>query len=907
MYLKRMTAVFFTAALVFQCVAARAAEEINPVLKTTLENGLTVITREIHTAPVVFFSVWYRVGSRNEFSGETGISHALEHMMFKGTAGYPQPGETDEIVRRIGGVGNAGTSTDYTVYYETVPAGMENVVIGIEADRMAGALLRAQDFESEREVIMEERMMRNEDSPTGLLWEEINAAAFKVHPYGWPIIGWMEDIKALDTEKLREYYESHYAPDNAVVVVCGDFDTESLLEKVGNAFGGIPAAENRKPGPELVEPPQRVSKRIVFPSDKSNLAHVVYTWHAPTYGNEDSPALEIIDSILSSGRESRLSKTFIDGGLAGSVDAVHDTNTDPYLFYINVEVRPGVDTDTVENALDETVSSLKSEPVSDYELQKAKNRFRAEHVLDTQSTTSYGRMMGWFEISTGDPEFWDKYLDEIDAVTAEDIMRVAGEYLVDTNRTVGVLIPQGGPRTGSSGVHPGPAKEYGYTDAGTHELPAVEPGEIELDDFPSIDFSSRVKRVVLENGLVLLVYENHAFPSVSIEGRIRGGGSYSDPPGKEGLAKLVTRMIRRGTENRSYEEINRELEFVGASIEFNSGNETLVFGGEFLKKDFSMGVDLLADMLLNPSFPGDALEVERGVALAEHAAEQKNNRRRAWNAYMDLFYQGHPYSNPVSGTEEGIDSITREDLVGFHERVYRPDRTMIAFVGDIDTDEAVELARKYLGGWGAPDSKPFSPPPPPTVKELRKKEVEMPEKMQGVFYVGFPAPLPDSDDYEAFDMMADILAGSDLTSRLYRAVRKEEGLVYYVFGFDLPKTVSSSFQITAGTTPQNFLKTLDLILGEIRRIQTEPVGEKELTDAKSFAVGHLPMSIETNEAIASTMLDFEYNGRPFEDIDNYADTIRGITAQDIMDAANKYLDPKKYILGVAGPRIPAGQ
>ncbi len=290
-----------------------AFTDTSDVKLTKLENGLTVVTKEIHTAPVVNISVWYRVGSRNETIGITGISHALEHMAFKGTKKYPEAGVTDRMIREIGGSGNAGTNVDYTIYYETVPAGKQGVAIDIEADRMNGMLLRQDDFSPEKKVIKEERKMRNEDSATGLFWEEINAAAFKVHPYGWPIIGWMSDIDSLDASKVRKYYESHYAPNNAIVVVAGDFETEEVLEKIKSTFGKVPRGAN-PPAMNAVEPEQKVEKRIVYTSDKTNLAYVVYAYHAPSITGADSPALEIAAAVLSSGRESRLFKNFIESG-----------------------------------------------------------------------------------------------------------------------------------------------------------------------------------------------------------------------------------------------------------------------------------------------------------------------------------------------------------------------------------------------------------------------------------------------------------------------------------------------------------------------------------------------------------------------------------------------------------------
>ncbi|MFA6450538.1 MAG: pitrilysin family protein, partial [bacterium] len=685
--LKKSGNLFFAVALVFLFCACAFADT-SDVKLITLDNGLTVITKEIHTAPVVNLSVWYRVGSRNETTGITGISHELEHMAFKGTKKYPDPGITDRMIREIGGSGNAGTNVDYTIYYETVPAGKQNVAIDIEADRMNGMLLRQEDFASEKTVIMEERKMRNEDSPTGLFWEEINAAAFKVHPYGWPIIGWMADIESMNAEKIKNYYKSHYAPNNAIVVVAGDFNTEEVVKYIKKTFGKIPRGEE-PPKMTAVEPEQKVEKQVVFHSDKTNLADVVYAYHAPSITGVDSPALEVISAVMSSGRESRLYKDFVETGLAGSADATHDTNQDAYLFYFEVEAQPGIDPAEIQKKLDEEIDRLKNEPVSDYELQKARNRFAASETFSDESITNYGRKLGWYQLTAGDYKYLDKYLELIGKVTAVDVQRVAKKYFVPSNRTVGIMIPEAPKAEGSSAV-PGnkisPRADYGRV------APKAPIGKSASagggSELPKIDFSSHVKKRIMPNGLTLIVYENPAFPVVHAHGVIRGAGAFGDPDDKRGLAQLVSRAVRRGTKTRTNDEINKALEFVGADMEISCGNETVVFDGLYLKKDFDMGIGILADVLMNPVFPAEGVEVERAVALSDVAALEKNNRQQAWQAFIDVVYAGHPYSNPVAGTADGLKAATLDDLKMFHSAAYRPDRTIMVFAGDATEDEA---------------------------------------------------------------------------------------------------------------------------------------------------------------------------------------------------------------------------
>lgn len=884
---------------VFVCVSA--AGEAPLVKKTVLKNGLTVLTMEIHTAPVVNFSVWYRVGSRNERSGITGISHALEHMAFKGSKNFPVTGESDVLIRRLGGAGNAGTSSDYTVYYETMPAGKLDLVIDIEADRMSNLLLRAEDFATERNVIMEERKMRTEDSPTGLFWEEIDAAAFKVHPYGWPIIGWMSDIESFDTKVMREYYESHYVPNNAIVVVAGDMDSNSVLKKITETFGKIERGPEPPPM-RLVEPEQQVEKMIYYESDKTNLPYVVFAYHAPEVSHPDSPALEVAAEVMSGGRESRLNRELVETGLASSAETVHDTNQDPYLFYFEVELQPGGDPGGIEAILKRQIETMISEPVTDYELQRAKNRFAAGEIFSGESISGYSRMLGWFELTTGDYGSYDRYLDDIDKVTAEDVQRVAEKYFKPKNRTVGVLMPATGGQAAAPSRDDADRRLFAYREqSGPMDISDVRTS-VEVDsDFPEIDFSSRVKQKVTDNGIKVVVYENPAFPTVHLHGVIRGAGSYGDTGGKYGLAQLVSRTIRRGTTGRTYEEINRELEYVGAEMGFVCGNETFVISGKYLKKDYRMGMDLLADVLMNPVFPEEGVEIERAIAVSSAEAQKKSNSMMAWHAYMSQVYEGHPYSNPTSGTVNGLKSVTLEDLKKFHADNFRPDRMQLVFAGDITLEEAVGVVEEFFGGWKAAGEQAFETPGLPKLEGVKRKLVEMPEKMQDVFYIGFPTLGPTDPDYDTFELMTNILAGTDLTSRLYKTVREKNGLVYYVYGFHLPKTGGATFQVSGGLAPENLEKAIGLVLDGIKEIQTQPLGEQELKDAKNFAIGSLLRSLETNDQVASMLSDYAYFGRPFEDIDKYPGMIEKINAGDIMRAAKKHLSTENYVIGVAGP------
>lgn len=409
------------------------------VFETYLPNGLKVILLENPKAPLVTFQIWYRVGSRNEDWGKTGLSHVLEHMMFKGT----EKVGAEEFLRMIqenGGTFNAFTSYDYTGYYENFSSERIQVAIDLESDRMQNLILRQEDFRTERMVVMEERRLRTEDNPQSFLLEQVMATAFQIHPYRWPVIGWMEDLSRLTLEDLKSYYQTYYNPVNAFLVVVGDFKKEELLPKIERTFGSY--ARGVVPNQDKVKEPPQVGERRITVKKEAQLPFLVMGYHVPNLRDPDSCVLEVTAAILSAGKSSRLYQSLVrEKRLVLSADAGHSLlSRDPNLFFISADVLPGKEVAEVEKALNQEVERLQKDPVGEKELEKAKNQLEASFIYGQDSLFNQAVLLAQHEISL-DWRAIDNYLPSIRKVSAEDIQRVAKRYLVPDNRTVGILIP----------------------------------------------------------------------------------------------------------------------------------------------------------------------------------------------------------------------------------------------------------------------------------------------------------------------------------------------------------------------------------------------------------------------------------------------------------------------------------
>ena len=410
------------------------------VFETTLDNGLKVLLLEERKAPVLTFHVWYRVGSRNEQPGRTGLAHFMEHMMFKGT---PQMGAQafSQVIRRNGGRDNAFTSQDYTGYFVTLAADRVHLPLEMEPDRMVNLLLGSDEVERERNVVMEERRLRTEDDPTSSLWEKAQAAAYTTHPYRNPVISWMEDIRKLSREDLQAFYKTYYAPNNAVVVVVGDFKRAELLPRIQKAFGAIPRGPDA-PAVRSVEPPQTGERRVTLTREDAKLPFTMAVYHVPTLTDPDSYPLEVLEVILAGGKSARLHRSLVyEKQLALSAGAYYArVSADPEVFSVYASALPGKRAEELEQALYAEIERLKTELVSPRELDKAKNQIEASFIFSQDSIFSLARQLASYEIVAG-WRHWKAYVPGIRAVTAAEVQRVAQKYFTAENRTAGVLIP----------------------------------------------------------------------------------------------------------------------------------------------------------------------------------------------------------------------------------------------------------------------------------------------------------------------------------------------------------------------------------------------------------------------------------------------------------------------------------
>lgn len=857
---------------------------------TVLDNGLTVVTQELHYAPVVATAISYRVGSRNEFDGMRGISHFCEHMMFKGTPSMPK-GRFWQIVQRDGGWANAFTSNDVTVYYLMLPSSRIEDALRIESDRMVNCLFDSSEVVSERNVIAEEWRMSSVDDADGALFEALAAEAFTVHPYRYPVIGFESDILSYSRESALAYYRTWYNPGNAVLAVVGDFDTDELLEQVEDLFGGIPRPPHTMPA-AFIEPPQTGQRRVSI-EHESNLARIAIAFHTPGGTHPDSPILDLISAHLSGGRASRLQAALVETGLASDIGAWNDGGIDPGLFTFYATVMPGVDPAEVERALCAEIGRLSIELLPDSVLSSLKRRFRAGMILGESNPLGLAMRYSMDETLFGDHQASEKALEIIESATPEDIARVASEYFVPSNSTVALLNPAGGGFGGSP-------RDRQRTPVDMEEPSAIDyegldiPPELLRPSETSV--SDGVETVMLDNGLLLLVKEDHTFPVAAVAFGIPLGGMRV-PVGLAGLAAVTTEMMMRGTGDLEYAEFHERLESRGARLRLQAGREYGTGGVTVLSEDLGIALESVAGLLTGPAFRDSDFERVMEEQRAALAQRRESVFSRAGEALTILAHENPAEARIV--TEATLGAISLDDARNFWRLCCRPSGSMLVVVGDVDAERVTERVRDLFGGWTDPPEPIPSLSVPAISPAARDTVVSMPGRSQAAVFAGVPGPGYASEDYPAFLVMNGIL-GSGIGSRLGHYVRDDQGLAYYVGSRLTADREQGLFTAMLSTKSDYASRASESVLDECTRIAREEVLPIELELEQASWVAGSALSRAGYDDQAEILVSNMMKGFPADFDRILQERILALGTNDIRTVADRYLSGGSWFFAYAG-------
>ncbi len=883
------------------------AEQEGQVTELTLNNGLKVLLKEVHASPVVSVWCWYKVGSKNEGPGITGISHWVEHMNFKGTKEFSK-GDMWNLVERAGGYENGYTWLDVTTYLETLPKDKLELGLKMEKERLASSLFDSAEVATERGVIISE-LQGGENYPETNLDEKLWSIAFDAHPYRFPTIGWLSDLEKITREDLYNYYKSYYMPNNATLVVVGDFESEKIIPQIKELFENIPSGKSPEPL-RTVEPVQKGERKFILKGG-GETKYLEIGYKIPETFNHDFYPLLVLDAILTgakgantwssdywsqASKSSRLYKALVDEKLATKVRGVLIPFANPNLYTFNLTLSEDKDFKEVEERLYKEIDRLKTELVPEAEFEKAFNQLKAKLSYEDESVTEQAHQLGYYE-TISSYKLYYSLLDSLNQVKREDIKRVAEKYLNEDLRTVGWYIPRKDEKTLSSGSSEGSSKSYykSYSSEKTNSQPGIK-----IED-PEATYPLQAKRVVLKNGMVVLIKENHSTSSVSLIFNIRAG-SFFDPDKKHGLANFTAGMLDRGTYNLSKDKIAEELDFSGAELYINTAVQSVNISARSLSSDYKKILALLGDMLINPVFPEEEMEKVRKEILISIDENLNNTGAVAEdNLKRLLFPEQNPYHWPAIGEKEQVVSLTKQELDNFHNRFYLPNNTILAIVGDVNSDDVMDLIDKIFSGW-SPGKKALYKTSGPSFSD-KTEELILPlaEKTQSDIALGYLAPIREDKDFYSFLVMNHIIGQFGLGGKMGRIIREEQGFAYYVYSYFPFSFTQPPWLLRAGVNPKNVQKAVESMKTELDRLRNDLVEEDELQKSKEAMIGSLPVSLETNGGIANQLITQEFYNLGMDYLERYPKIINSVTREDIRRVAKKYLKPQGYKLVAAGP------
>ncbi|MCE2473715.1 MAG: insulinase family protein [Anaerolineae bacterium] len=872
---------FAVVVLLFSGLVVAADEQSLDLEHYQLDNGLEVILVRDTSAPTVAVNIWFRVGSANDPEGKSGFAHLFEHLMFEGSPHVPG-GTMDHLLERVGGSSNAYVSADYTAYYDTVPSHQLPLALWIEADRLGGLNVTQESLDNQRAIVIEELQRSYDNRPYGSAVKALITVPYSYEPYKRPAIGNIDDVNSAQIEDVFAFHRTYYVPNNATLVIAGDIDLEVTRTMVEELFGPIPRGDDPPALPEFAPQDQAEAEFITIEDPFINLPALLVAYEIPPLVHEDYPALDVLSRILSVGDSSRLAKRLVDTGKALQADAWIFDNRGPGMFAFILIANVGVDLAELEAASYEELQTIIDEGVPQEELDKVIAGIRSRSILGLETALGLAESVHSANYYFGDPQAVFTGIGRYQAVTSEDIQRVALEYLEDSDRHVFSVVqtdadapPPVEPFAAEDAVEIEP--DYRYVIAQDEPPPPLDSNEF---NFPTITENT------LDNGLEVVVIEQPNMPIISLDVYF-AGGSTAAPQDLPGVAGITGQLITRGAATRSAQDIAGAIEQVGGAVGSGGGSDSLQVGVFALIEDKDLAFELLADMTLHASFPENEVERERAEWISGLEASLAEPGFVAGRTFGRTLYAGHPYGNTY--TFESLEAISRDDIVAFYESRRQP---------DITTEEGLAYAERHFADWqGAADAVSY-----PDLQEQSGQQillVDRPGSTQANFILGNIGIQGASMDYFPARVMNHVLGGT-FSSRLVQNIREEKGYTYSIgSGFSYPAD-TGRFIVTAAVRNDVIAATLEEIFAEIERIQTEPLTDEEINDARDGIVGEWVFGLETYQDFVEVVASYKIRGVELDRLNKWLGHIKDVSTDDVLDIANSYIHPEDFIIVVVG-------
>ncbi len=888
--------------------AAPAAPAVKPIAFTerTLANGLRVYAIRDTGTSNVSVQVWYDVGSKDDPKGRSGFAHMFEHLMFKATRNLV-PEQMDRLTEDVGGYNNASTNDDYTNYYEVIPANHLERLLFAEGERMASLVVEPKSYASERDVVKEELRQRTLAQPYGKLlsiyYPEIS---YSKHPYARPGIGSLENLESATIDDVRAFHATYYRPDNAVLVVSGNFDAKQLDAWVDKYFAGIAKPNRPIPRVTVAEPARTAPTHYVVREANTPLPAVLISWHLPPDNHPDQPAISVLKAVLSEGESSRLYESLVyRDQIAQAADAFVDTKQSTGNFVLYSILASGKTAEAGEEALRREVARLRDAPVTAAELAEANNEILTAAIGGRETAEGKASTLAASVIVDGDPRAADKQLAAIATVTAADVQRVARLYLTDASSAAIHYLPAegGGTAPQNDRIEVADTVQVAalVAPANVDLFTPASAAERKLPPAPAAAIAATIPTPVeqtLANGLRVVVVEKHDLPLLSAA-LVASGGGAGDPAARAGLSSLTADLLTKGTKTRSATEIARDIEALGGSISSNTDWDGAAIAITVKSDQAAPALGIMADVARNPVFAGEELERARAQAIDGVNVTIKNPAQLAVLVANRAVFGDGAYGHALAGTPGSLAAITQADIQSAYKATWGPKAATLILVGDVTPAAAKALAEKNFGDWQNAAAAPVAVQTASAYPKPRIIVVDLPDAGQAGVVIARPGiARSDAAYYPA--SVANTILGGGFSSRLNQEIRIKRGLAYGAGSSLSARRAAGSISARTQTKNPTATEAVSIMVAEMARLGTEPVAASELDSRKATLIGDFGRDTETTGGIANLLGDFVVQQVPLAELKSFTSSVSAVDPAAVQAAAAKLLDPAAASIIVVG-------
>lgn len=952
-----MAAVAASLTIFSPAVAAQSDSPTNVVNGGTavreykMKNGLKILLLEEHSFPVATCMMLYRVGSRNENLGETGLSHLVEHLLFQ-RIGKLRKGELEATIARNGGQFNGFTSDDFTVFFETFAPGRLPLALKIEAERMKAAQFNAEDVQAEIKKV--EKELGDEARDTlNLLNKEVKSAAFQLHPYKNPTIGWRSDVAKLTLDDVKRHYREYYQPANATLIVVGDFKTEATLQAIQQNFGSIAGGEAPR-AVRVTEPLQRAERRVYLKSP-ANADSVSVAYHAPAFSDNDAAAMAVLEKILMSGPHGRLKSRLVDSKICVSAKCTYEVKRDPGLFTINLVGAPGASASKLQQELESVLDQIKSSPVQDTELKRAHNQAEFQLLAERDGPYRTALHLALFESLDSWPMAYT-WFEKLAQVNQADIQRVARRYFTQENRVLGVLSgqnkpapkpvatdkdqdknkakpqeskkdakPQNKPHKAMSGHQPSVFfNAVAYQPENTADtVQGAGGGTSTNSDAAAADtavknLDSKLQQFVLPSGMQIAVIETKLSPVVQIYGAVRAGEAY-EPVGKRGTSSVLAQAMMEGSSRFSRQQAFVTQDDLGiapnAMIKFSAGHQLIRFSARCLPRDTFAITSILASQLKEPALRDQDLESARKTVVDRIKRVDESVKNRVDRALLRGLIAPNTSFYPLEPVDKikFVGNLKVSDLKEFHQQAVRPDATALVFIGDITAQKAREIVEHAFEGYnGKSTAKKVAVKPNP--RRLLKSSIIVERKQDTMVTLG---KMVDSNlgkaDYPLLLMADCALTNHPLISRFAERISGETGMASSVSLEDLASDTqsypdSTLWSVDIPLIPNAMPQAVKTIQSELKTFGRTGVTPHEFSEVRLYLAGAIPVRFMANaELAARTTLESLLLENKVDPLPELIDGVKQATVEKLNRFITDVFRPNRASLVIAGTKQAIGQ